>query len=75
MLEIIIFISAPIVILLIIGIFGIRDGLKNGFPKSTSGDDMFEGHGVNPATGLPMRGNIDSAGNPSGSNWTGTDWN
>ena len=43
MLGLIIFISVPIVIMIIIGILGIRDGLKNGFPKSSGDDDdMFE---------------------------------
>ena len=56
--------------MIIIGIFGIRDGLKNGFPKSTGGWE--DEYGVNPANGLPMiDGTIDVCGNPLGAD---TDW-
>ncbi len=67
---IILVIGTPILLFLLILIFGIRDGLKNGFPKSTGGDDMFDG--VNPATGLPMvSGSVDAGGNPYGINVNG----
>ena len=69
MLGIIIFISAPIVIMIIIGIFSIRDGLKNGFPKSTDDDDDMFKTGINPANGLPTTGGIDTRGNLSGSDF------
>lgn len=43
MLVVLLFITIPILLMIVIGILGIRDGLKNGFPKSSSdSDDGFD---------------------------------
>ena len=62
-LVLVVFIGIPIFLSSIVLILGIRDGLKNGFPKHTGGGNDY---GINPATGLPMMNGIDIDGNPSG---------
>ena len=69
MLGVILFITIPILIMIIIGIVSIKNGLKNGFSKSIGdSDDMFE-HGINPANGLPTVNGVDTQGNLSGSDF------
>ncbi len=65
----ILFITIPILVLVIIGILSIKNSSKSTKNNSTFEDNDNTEHGVNPANGLPTINGIDTYGNPSGSDF------